>query len=147
MEPFHEIGAEPIREMVGSKPENLQSQTYIMPESLREVDTEPIREMADSKPQNLQELVLENAGSKPQNMQERFNHAGARPRNMQEGVLHDPNYAAWRDETTTDQRKGPNPRTWRSNGRAQSQELAVGRLEIAKKKARYEQEKKEKIQD
>ena len=31
-----------------------------MPESLREVDAEPIREMAGSKPLNLQELVLEN---------------------------------------------------------------------------------------
>ena len=95
MEPFHEIGVEPIREMVGGKPNNLQEQ------------------------------VLENAGSKPQNMQERdLKHAGARPRNMQEGVLHDPNYAAWRDEITNDQRKGANPRTCRSNGRVQTQELA-----------------------
>ena len=79
-------------------------------------------------------------------MQERYlNHAGARPRNMQEGVLHDPNYAAWRDETTNDQRKGPNPRTWRSNGRAQSQELAVGRLEIAKKKLDTSKKRKKKF--
>jgi hypothetical protein len=52
---------------------------------------------------------------------------------MQEGVLHDPNYAAWRDEITNDQRKGANPRTCRS-----------GDLKSQKEKLEDEQEKEEK---
>ena len=70
---------------------------------------------------------------------------------MQEGVLHDPNYAAWRDEITNEKRRAQTRELGGQTEGRKPKNLQVGRLEIteekARRRARKERKRKKKIQN